>query len=55
MHGGRGKELIERGGMEGGKDKEKEEEEPLDPIMMDENQIQWILETTGKTCSGAPY
>jgi hypothetical protein len=40
--------------MEGGKDKSKKEE-PLDPIMMDDVQIWWILETTGKTHSGVPY
>jgi hypothetical protein len=38
VHGGGGDELKERGEMEGGKDKGKKEE-PLDPIMMDENQI----------------
>jgi hypothetical protein len=38
VHGGRGEALTERGEMEGGKDKGKEEE-PLDPIMMDNDQI----------------
>jgi hypothetical protein len=41
--------------MEGGKDKGKKEEEPLNPIMMDDDQIWWILETAGKTCSRVPY
>jgi hypothetical protein len=41
--------------MEGGKDKGKKEEEPLDPIMMDDNQIKWILASMGKTHSGEPY
>jgi hypothetical protein len=40
--------------MEGGMDK-GEKEEPLDPIMMDENQIKRIMETGGKTRSGVPY
>jgi hypothetical protein len=46
VHGGKGEALIERGGMEGGKDKGNKEEEPLDLIMMDGNQIKWILEST---------
>jgi hypothetical protein len=33
--------------MEGGKDKGKKEEEPLDPIMMNDDQIKWILVSTG--------
>jgi hypothetical protein len=36
MHGGRGEALTERGEMEGQKDKGKKEE-PLDPIMMDDD------------------
>jgi hypothetical protein len=54
VHGGRGEALKEKGEMDGGKDKGKKEE-PLDPIMMDGNQIKWIMETTGKTRSGVPY
>jgi hypothetical protein len=54
MHGGRGEALTERGKMEGGKDKGKKEE-PLDPIMMDDDQIKWIMVTAGNTCSGVPY
>ena len=46
MHGGRGKALTERGEMEGGTDKGKKEE-PLDPIMMDDEQIKWIMVTDG--------
>jgi hypothetical protein len=38
MHGGGGEALIEKGKMEGGKDKGKKEE-LLDPIMMDDDQI----------------
>jgi hypothetical protein len=41
--------------MEGGKNKEKKDEEPLDPIMMDDDQIKWILASSGKRCSRAPY
>jgi len=41
--------------MEVCKDKGKQEEEPLEPIMMDDDQIKWILASTGKTCSGVPY
>jgi hypothetical protein len=54
VHGGRGEELTKRGEMEGGGDKGKKEE-PLDPIMMDEDQIKQIMETYGKTHSGLPY
>jgi hypothetical protein len=54
VHGGRGEALTERGEMEGGKDNGNKEE-PLDPIMMDDDQIKWILATTGKICSGVPY
>jgi hypothetical protein len=54
MHGGRGEALTERGEMEGGKDKGKEEE-PLGPIMMDDDQIKHIMVTNGNTRSGVPY
>ena len=30
-------------------------EEALDPIMMEEDQIKQIMETTGRMCSGVPY
>jgi hypothetical protein len=40
--------------MEGGKDKGKKEE-PLDPIMMDDDQIKQIMTTTGKMRSRVPY
>jgi hypothetical protein len=40
--------------MEGEVDKGKKEE-ALDPIMMDDDQIKWIMATAGKTCSGVPY
>jgi hypothetical protein len=39
--------------MEGELDKEKEES--LDPIMMDDDQIKWIMLTTGKMHSEVPY
>jgi hypothetical protein len=54
VHGGRGEALTGEGEMEGEGDKGKKEE-ALDPIMMDEDQIKWIMETTGKTRSGVPY
>jgi hypothetical protein len=54
VHGGRGEALTERGVMEGGKDKGKEEE-TLDPIIMDDDQIKRIMATTGNTRSGVPY
>jgi hypothetical protein len=54
VHGGRGKALTREGEMEGDMDKGKKEE-ALDPIMMDEDQIKRIMETTGRTHSGAPY
>ena len=40
--------------MEGEIDKGKKEED-LDPIMMDEDQIKWIMEIIGNTCCGVPY
>jgi hypothetical protein len=55
VHGGRGEALTEGGGMEGGKDKGKKEEETLDPIMMDDDQIKWILASTGRKRSRVPY
>jgi hypothetical protein len=54
VHGGRGEALTERGEMEGEVDKGKKEE-PLDPIMMDDDQIKRIMATAGKTRSGVPY
>jgi hypothetical protein len=50
VHGGREEALTERGEMEGGKDIGKKKE-PLDLIMMDDDQIKWILASTGKTRS----
>jgi hypothetical protein len=47
VHGGRGEALIERGGMKEGQDKEKKEEEPLDPILMDDDYLKWILVSSG--------
>jgi hypothetical protein len=54
VHGGRGEALTERGKMEGGKDK-GEKEEPLDPIMMNDDQIKQIMATARKTHSRVPY
>jgi hypothetical protein len=54
MHGGRGESLTEKGEMEGGKDKGKKQE-PLDPIIMDGDQIKWILVTTINMHSRVPY
>jgi hypothetical protein len=41
--------------MEGGQDKDKKEEEPLDMILMDDDQLKWILASSGMTRSGVPY
>jgi hypothetical protein len=49
-----GEALTKRGKKEGEKDKEKKEE-PLNPIMMDDDHIKWIMATIGKTCSRVPY
>jgi hypothetical protein len=54
VHGGRGEALTERGGMEGGQDTEKKEEESLDLILMYDNQLKWILASSGMTHGGAP-
>ena len=54
MHGERGEALTERGEMEGGKHKEKKAK-PLDPIMMDDDQIKWIMATARKTRRRVPY
>jgi hypothetical protein len=51
---GRVEELIERGEVEGGKDK-RNKEEPLGPIIMDDDQIKRMMTTSGKTCSRVPY
>jgi hypothetical protein len=40
--------------MEGEVDKRKKEE-ALDPIMMDDDQIKWIMATTRRTHNGVPY
>jgi hypothetical protein len=52
VHGGRGEALIERGEMEEDKGKK---EEPLDLIMMDDDQIKQIMATIGKMRSRVPY
>jgi hypothetical protein len=54
VHGGRGEALTREGEIEGEGDKGKKEE-ALDPIMMDEDQIKWIMEITVKTRNGVPY
>jgi hypothetical protein len=41
--------------MEGGHYTEKKEEEPLDPILMDDDQLKWILASSRMTRSRAPY
>jgi hypothetical protein len=38
-----------------GEDKGKKEEEFLDPILMDDDQLKWILASPGMTRSGVPY
>jgi hypothetical protein len=40
--------------MEEGQDKGKKEE-LLDLILMDDDQLQWILESSGTMCSRVPY
>jgi hypothetical protein len=52
VHGGRGGSLTEDGRMEGDMDRGKKE--AMDPIMMEEDQINQIMEKNGKTCSGVP-
>jgi hypothetical protein len=52
--GGRGEALTGKGEMEGEGDKENKEE-ALDPIIMDDDQIKWIMGTTGRTRNGVPY
>jgi hypothetical protein len=54
VHGGRGEALTRGGEMEEEMDKGKKEE-VMDPIMMEEDQINKIMETVGKTRSGTPY
>jgi hypothetical protein len=41
--------------MEEGEDKGKKEEEFLDPILMDDDQLKWILASSGTSRSGVPY
>jgi hypothetical protein len=53
MHGGRGEALTRARRMEG--EMEKGKKESMDPIMMEDDNINQIMETTGKTCNGAPY
>jgi hypothetical protein len=54
VHGGRGDTLTREGEMEGEMDKGNKEE-ALDPIMMEEDQIKQIMETSRRTRSGVPY
>jgi hypothetical protein len=54
VHGGRGESLTRGGEMEEEMDNENNKE-AMDPIMMEEDQINQIMETTGKTRNGAPY
>jgi hypothetical protein len=53
MHAGRGESLTREGEMEREVDKEKEE--ALDSIMMEEEHIKRIMETSGKMHNGVPY
>jgi hypothetical protein len=41
--------------MEEGEDKGKKEEEPLDLVLMDDDQLKWILASSGTTHSRVPY
>jgi hypothetical protein len=41
--------------MDEGEDKDKKEEEFLDPILMDDDQLKWILASSGTTHSRVPY
>jgi hypothetical protein len=54
VHGGRGKSLTKGGEMEEEMDKGKNKE-AMDPIMMEEDLINQIMETIGKMRSGVPY
>jgi hypothetical protein len=54
VHGGRGEALTGGGKMEEDMDKGKKKR-AMDPIMMEEDHIRKIMETTGKSRSGAPY
>jgi hypothetical protein len=46
----KGEELTEKGELDKGK-----KEKSLDPIMMDDDQVKWIMATSRKTRSGVPY
>jgi hypothetical protein len=52
VHGGRGEALTEVGRMEGEMDMCMKES--MDPIMMEEDKKNHIMETTGNTHSGVP-
>jgi hypothetical protein len=41
--------------MEEGEDKGKKEDKLLDPILMDDDQLKWILASSGTTRSRVPY
>jgi hypothetical protein len=41
--------------MKESEDKGKKEDELLDPILIDDDQLKWILVSSGTTCSGVPY
>jgi hypothetical protein len=38
-----------------GEDKGKKEEESLDPILLNDDQLKWILASPGMTRRGTPY
>jgi hypothetical protein len=50
VHGGSGEALTRYGEMDKGR-----KEEALDPNRMEEDQINHIMATTRRTCSGVPY
>jgi hypothetical protein len=54
VHGGRGESLKRGGGMEEEMNKGKKKE-AMDPIMMEEDQMKQMMETSGKMHSGVPY
>jgi hypothetical protein len=54
VHGGRGEALTGSGNLEDDMDKGRKQE-PIDPIMMEEDHIKSIMAIAGRTHSGVPY
>jgi hypothetical protein len=54
MHGGRGEALSGGGKMEEDMDKGNKKE-AMDPMMVEKDQINKVMETTGKTRTREPY